>query len=176
MSNRNFMGLPIEGDISIRNMHYAQQEPIENLHPYFQAAFDSGVKAIKWRQYTPYFNDGEPCEFSVREAVITSNQGVADKWLDYEGYYEFSGLEIPELYPHKMDDEEWLEQYGKYIDEWSFESPWRGFHPDGWDNTDFPNVPVDEGRFELALLEAFGDHTTVIVTPDRVVQFWYDHE
>lgn len=25
------------------------------------------VKAVKWTQYTPYFNDGEPCEFSVHE-------------------------------------------------------------------------------------------------------------
>lgn len=25
------------------------------------------VKAIGWTQYTPYFNDGDPCEFSVHE-------------------------------------------------------------------------------------------------------------
>lgn len=25
------------------------------------------IRAIQWRQYTPYFNDGEPCEFSVND-------------------------------------------------------------------------------------------------------------
>lgn len=25
------------------------------------------VYGVKWRQYTPYFNDGEPCEFGVYE-------------------------------------------------------------------------------------------------------------
>jgi hypothetical protein len=25
------------------------------------------VQSIRWRQYTPYFNDGEPCVFSVHE-------------------------------------------------------------------------------------------------------------
>jgi hypothetical protein len=27
------------------------------------------IKAISWKQYTPYFNDGESCEFSVHEPL-----------------------------------------------------------------------------------------------------------
>ena len=26
------------------------------------------VKALRWRQYTPYFNDGDACEFHVHDA------------------------------------------------------------------------------------------------------------
>lgn len=36
-----------------------------------------GVKNVRWTQYTPYFNDGDACEFS-------SNAGYAD--LNYDGY------------------------------------------------------------------------------------------
>ena len=25
------------------------------------------IAALRWRQYTPYFNDGEPCTFSVND-------------------------------------------------------------------------------------------------------------
>jgi hypothetical protein len=37
------------------------------------------VTAIGWLQYTPYFNDGESCEFSVREPYLTTK-----KDLDFE--------------------------------------------------------------------------------------------
>jgi hypothetical protein len=30
------------------------------------------VHTIRWTQYAPYFNDGEPCEFSVHEPVFLS--------------------------------------------------------------------------------------------------------
>lgn len=39
----------------------------ERLHDLVSQAFveDPNLLAICWTQYTPYFNDGEPCEFSV---------------------------------------------------------------------------------------------------------------
>lgn len=42
----------------------AKTEVIKEL---FLAFFDESpeVKAIKWTQYTPHFNDGEPCTFNV---------------------------------------------------------------------------------------------------------------
>ena len=35
----------------------------------FKAFFDANptIKGIRWTQYTPHFNDGEPCTFSVGE-------------------------------------------------------------------------------------------------------------
>jgi len=33
-------------------------------------AANPNVQEICWRQYTPYFNDGETCEFSVHEFVF----------------------------------------------------------------------------------------------------------
>jgi hypothetical protein len=31
---------------------------------------DPGIQAISWKQYAPYFNDGDPCTFSVRDYTL----------------------------------------------------------------------------------------------------------
>lgn len=38
------------------------------------------VGAIKWRQYTPYFNDGETCVFGVDEFEIEVDGKFHDRW------------------------------------------------------------------------------------------------
>jgi hypothetical protein len=44
------------------------------------------VEAIRWRQYTPYFNDGEPCEFSVDD--LYAKKAGDDEPGDYgDGFY-----------------------------------------------------------------------------------------
>lgn len=47
------------------------------------------LKSVKWQQYTPYFNDGEPCEFGVHE-FYSSIEGVVSKHGEHadggEGY------------------------------------------------------------------------------------------
>jgi hypothetical protein len=40
----------------------------QGMASYFQK-HGSLVRCITWKQYTPYFNDGESCEFSVHEPV-----------------------------------------------------------------------------------------------------------
>jgi hypothetical protein len=41
------------------------------------------LKKVGWHQYTPYFNDGDPCYFSVHEP--TFKIGDDDEPSDYEG-------------------------------------------------------------------------------------------
>ena len=38
---------------------------------------DSRIKGVTWKQYVPYFNDGESCTFSVHESLILLDHGVA---------------------------------------------------------------------------------------------------
>jgi hypothetical protein len=45
------------------------------LFKQFFAEYPS-VTAIGWTQYTPHFNDGEPCEFSVHDFYATTKEGV----------------------------------------------------------------------------------------------------
>ena len=163
--DRSFMGIRIEGEYN-HGRSYCDQRSLEELVAIFKAAFDKGVKAIAWEQYTPYFNDGEPCEFSVGDFAFTTNQVVADAWLDNnagsEGdCYDYKG----ELIPGYLR-----------TDFYSYQTPWHTDypHPDGFVKGDIEMPNGNE--FEQVLNQTFGDHTIVVVTPTQVVQSEYDHE
>ncbi|QGT54384.1 hypothetical protein b3_0140 [Synechococcus phage B3] len=50
-----------------------------------------GVKAAFWTQYAPYFNDGDPCTFSVHDTLFTNAEGEDLDDInceDYEGEKE----------------------------------------------------------------------------------------
>jgi len=156
-NGREFMGLTIEGD------HYGwartPQEPIENLYAVLKEAFElKGVKGIMWEQYTPGWNDGEPCEFSIRDPKVTTNEAVAQAWLDGDE------PDMSTAYP-----EEDYDAYG--YDEYEYEQ-W-GEHPDGKHVKDI-SIPVNHGQFEDALREKFGNDVKVIVALGRVVTEEYD--
>lgn len=42
-------------------------------------------KQLMWAQYTPYFNDGEPCVFRVNDGYL---QELGSKQKPYEGEYK----------------------------------------------------------------------------------------
>lgn len=47
------------------------------------------VKALRWRQYTPYFNDGESCTFGVSDLyALLSDVEEDSEDGDYEDGYE----------------------------------------------------------------------------------------
>ncbi len=58
----------------------------EALGDAFKAVFDAypEILAVKWAQYTPYFNDGEPCEFSVGEFYVKKDGPEPDGGYDDE--------------------------------------------------------------------------------------------
>lgn len=81
--NEPFMGVPVLGTIS-RNT----EAPVEQYHP--QKLIDllnellqiEHVEALRWEQYTPYFNDGDACIFGINE--ITVKLDFAPHGGDYE--------------------------------------------------------------------------------------------
>lgn len=40
------------------------------------------LEAVRWEQYTPYFNDGDPCEFSVHDWTVRMAGATGDADLD----------------------------------------------------------------------------------------------
>lgn len=110
------------------------------------------VKSFSWTQYTPYFNDGETCYFSVNNDYISINDQSVDEsdWISetkitkygtwnrekkvYEGRVEVPNLNYdPELAKAADEIREFLKQF-------------------------------DDDFF----LEQFGDHAEVVVTEDGV--------
>lgn len=47
-------------------VEHGQKIVVAKLQPIFEA--NPTLESVRWKQYTPYFNDGEPCVFRVREA------------------------------------------------------------------------------------------------------------
>lgn len=66
-ATHNFLGIPIDGDITRGDKRVAQR-PLSELQPLIRAVLnDPTMHSFGWTQYTPYFNDGEPCVFGVNE-------------------------------------------------------------------------------------------------------------
>lgn len=108
------------------------------------------VKGFRWTQYTPYFNDGDACEFS-------SNQEYGNILLV-----------IPDGDP---DDESDFETF-EAADWIKYDSPeYRRIDPINKRFAEhFPDLSDDD-------MEAlFGDHVQVTIYPDRVDVEEYDHE
>lgn len=53
------------------------------------------ITAARWQQYTPGFNDGDPCEFSVRELQV-----------------KFSDTLMKEFGNQEKDEDEFVDEYG----------------------------------------------------------------
>ena len=71
------------------------------------------LESVFWHQYTPYFNDGESCEFSVHEPYFTL---VGDVDYDsYEGSYLYTAedlerakTQLQDVTEYETDKEAWV--------------------------------------------------------------------
>lgn len=150
----DFLGVPIEGEIS----HYSSKKIPTQSDPQvlldkLQALFDHPlVEAVKWRQYTPYFNDGDACVFSAYGASVRL-VGGDDEAGDYEdgfytpwdiGYYsetkDIPGVEEVRALLRALDDE------------------------------------IESGAHDIILNEKFGDPAEVIATEGGFEVEFYEHD
>ena len=118
------------------------------------------VKSFGWNQYTPYFNDGETCEFSANVDYIQINGEPVDEseWIsetkitnygtwnrekrEYEGRTEVANLNYdPELVSASDEIREFLRNF-------------------------------DEDFF----MSQFGDHAEVTITSEGVSVDEYEHD
>jgi len=111
-----------------------KEEMVEALRkdfaPMFKEFFDNSnglIKSIGWKQYTPYFNDGEECIFSVHadldygisingedleeSELITICEYAAKKYLKNDGSYEQWILKYPKDKIDPIEHKEQLELF-----------------------------------------------------------------
>lgn len=120
---------------------------------FFEKWGDAAPGAIRWRQYSPFFNDGDACEFSVH------------------GVYAFSSpnCETPEDGSEEEDDYEGLSlyNYGPGYKRLDAKFPWVA---------DFEALAsVIEGNEDL-MEAAFGNHVQVTCTAAGIEVDDYDHD
>lgn len=114
-----------------------------------------GVYAARWRQYTPYFNDGDPCEFSVDDICVKLTPlDEDDEGGDYEdGFFASWSLK----WNNDNDEisnmsEDSLQALNKVFERWV-------------------NLNIDE-----VARRNFGDHAVVTATLEGFNVEFYDHD
>lgn len=146
------------------------------------------VQAVVWSQYTPYFNDGDECVFSVNEPCFVTKNFDRDDLLnpyEYEDADEYGTLSVPtyvadwqEMIERSRSDmskpnaSDWAKNYyPKHIAE--LEQMQRGFA--GYDVKIKAFAKLLEENEDM-LKEVYGDHVAVYLTPDEVVIEEYSHD
>jgi hypothetical protein len=167
-TDTNFLGMPVSGDITAGSTR-VEQKPLEELAPLFQGLLDDPtIVEFGWTQYTPYFNDGEPCEFSVSIVwVKTSDDEVDD---DEISVYDLNVDYHPSL--------------GKVKSHWEGDWPNRQHVIDGYEGPDEDRYnrckalsgALQSGAFDHVLLEHFGDHAFITVRKDGIEVEFYSHD
>lgn len=146
------------------------------------------VQAVVWSQYTPYFNDGDECVFSVNEPCFVTKNFDRDDLLnpyEYEDADEYGTLSVPsyvgdwqEMIERSRSDmskpnaSDWAkEYYPKHIAE--LEQMQRDFA--GYDVKIKAFAKLLEDNEDM-LREVYGDHVAVYLTPDEVIVDEYQHD
>lgn len=63
-----------------------------------------------WRQYAPYWNDGDPCVFSVHEVELVDHRGQ----LDYSSSGEiWEKLQLIDQAVHTVDEDVYAQVFGE---------------------------------------------------------------
>lgn len=124
------------------------------------------IAGITWVQYTPYFNDGEPCCFGVHQ-LVPLTKSLMD--YDNEGSSEMSG------FPDR--------EYGPYQTDW--DDPNRNIKKMDWEKS---NITLEEWKQacdDLDLIarlpddvfeDMFGDHVKVTVTRKTIDVEEFEHD
>lgn len=117
------------------------------------------VYAFGWKQYTPYFNDGEPCVFQSSadygwatncsdlsnidlHGEWTGDDDTTEFWVDNPDYGDFNGDSIPSATSQALN------KFRRLLSK------------------------VDEG----VLLDLFGDHVSVVATKNGFDIEEFDHD
>lgn len=181
-THTNFLGIPVEGDITKTEVRPAQR-PLPEFEPLVRALLDDPtIVEFGWSQYTPYFNDGDPCVFSANGLWVRTVADGAPKTHDDD--------EDEDSYDDEEPDEDKLSVvYGHPT---LGKTEWRWLHIDGRTIRQFHSyigpdqarmercVELDQaiqgGAFDDVLIGSFGDHAKILVKKTNIIVEFYDHD
>jgi hypothetical protein len=155
----------IENQIELKKKFQAEAQSL--FKDITKEFFDKnpGINAVRWTQYTPYFNDGDTCEFNVNEPVFTNASEEelenVSAWGEYEG----------------EDETVWaLESYVL-----TGTSKWHEESREKVSNVDIDSCHmfakmINSNEMEDVMLAMFGDHVVVTATRDGFDVTDYDHD
>jgi len=129
---------------------------------------NTGITALKWTQYTPYFNDGEPCEFRVNSVTFTN---ASPEELDNVTHYgEYEG----------EDETVWAAEGISYTLKSKYHvndaAKIRATGGIDVDSCDLIDKMIQSSEMEEIMQEMFGDHVQITATRDGFNVEDYDHD
>ncbi len=158
-----FLTLPIRGNV--QHSTRKDQRTEEELSPIVQAALaQPGVTEVSWRQYTPYFNDGEPCEFGVH------GFGCVVDGVEIEDFPPYSGEETAVIGRWQR---RWDATDRAYNYQGDYEGPNEARFLALMDLAD----AINHGEFYDVFLKLFGDNAEVrVVAGDGIYVEFCEHD
>lgn len=157
-SDYRITGRPVMGDITQGDVNMTPQITNEEFLALVDAVLDlPHVVALKWMQYTPYFNDGEPCTFGIYDARIVFDFGLEDG-----GDWDDGSYGVFDLFEYTSRD---------YRD--------RKFEVEGHDTTEHYKALEafdNSDRWERVAQLNFGDHAEVTATKAGFDVEYYEHD
>lgn len=136
------------------------------------------IKAIGWTQYTPYFNDGDECIFSVREPQLLLAESQKDDEEDYEDEFGPGWRDSYSFYDYVEDKTQTPRQSTKYNPNTRKHEPY-----DYYPRVKVYATPEDEALYGLLnnlytsfqqnqeiLKSVFGDHVRVKAYADGNIE------
>ena len=182
-ADKNFLGIPIEGEPIYSSANRVAQRPIEELQEALAELIQyEDFEGLRWKQYTPYFNDGDPCVFGIGDVYCRV------KGLPYDPDQEGGWEEEDNFYsPHNSygDDPEVDAVLGKMTGR-KYDYKTRTYTDGEW--VVQPQNPelvhqlqkcagmITSGAFNDALLQTFGDHAKITIRKDNIELETYEHD
>lgn len=185
---RNFLGIPISGDIN-EGSSRVEQLPREDFEAIvLQVLNNEFFVDFGWTQYTPYFNDGDPCEFSANGLWIRTVKDIpiptgpfafqeeaADEDAEDEDEYFQEKFGIDYHTHPTLGGQSWPNGY-RDSDNNPIEPVYAGHHEAEWRLARELDKAIEGGQFENVLLDLFGDHCQVKVTRTGITVDEYSHD
>lgn len=149
-------GRPVYGEVEHYRTPKAEQVPIEDFVAALDKLFESfpDVEKVRWTQYTPSFNDGDPCVFGVGEVRVKLVGGDEEA-----GGYEDGFLDNYDVCRH-------------YGGEWNWQDKASNHPLAVLLDAEFDYGALD--KYEDALEDAFGDPAEVTATREGFYVEYYD--
>ena len=161
------LGRPIRGSVQPTRDAEVEQWGAEKFMELLDDLLDEpNVEAVRWRQYTPYFNDGEPCIFGVGEFKVKLGKGQKSTYMLTDDDDEEDDDE---------DSADWLDLY----DVQRYDQEQRRYVVKAEHLSIGPKLTdlgESSSHFEDFLGATFGDHATITATKAGFDIAEYDHE
>lgn len=185
--------LAAEVETARANMRKAAQNVLADGTRAIFEEYGDLIHQFGWIQYTPFFNDGEPCNFGMHGMAIIGKE-------DFARLLEKSDFDANDTYEVRsaMDEWDWRSEgspsFGGYGgEEFGLVDRTRPTAGYEWENSTEPNPNFDQryadakeacaAIYELCsadngsiALDTFGDHVSVIFTPNGVDVEEYEHD